>query len=76
MLKALNILEECKKLILNQTMIEDDFFDEAIKELKDIEHYAHFMSNCWVTDRPDLFEQQIKDELMWNTDFFKKKEFK
>ena len=66
-IKALTILERYKKLILGQTDLEAEEFDEAIKQLKDLEHYAHFTCGLWATDRPDL----LKDKrLFWQIDFW------
>ena len=69
-IKAIEILEQYSKLLLNQTMIEHEELESAIKQLKDLEHYAHFTSNLYATNIPDLFASQIENELMWNINFF------
>lgn len=76
-LKAITILEQYSKLLLNQTELEYEDLQEAIKQLKDLEHYSHYTSGCWATDRPDLFANQIKNELMFQLDFWNthKKEY-
>lgn len=69
-IKAIGILEQYSKLLLNETMIEYEELKSAIKQLEDLEHYAHFTSNLYATDKPDLFASQIENELMWNINFF------
>lgn len=70
-IKALTILETYKKLILNQTNLDLEEFNAAVKQLQDLEHYAHYTCGLWATDRPDLFANQIKADLMWQLDFWK-----
>lgn len=70
-LKAIAILEQYSKLLLNQTELSYEELQEAIKQLKDVEHYAVYTSGQWATDRPDLFANQIKAELMYQLDFWK-----
>lgn len=69
-LKAIQILEQYKKLLLNQTEITLEELELAIKQLKDVEHYTHYTTGCYATDKPDLFKSQIKSELMFKLDFW------
>ena len=73
--KALTILENFSKLLLNQTNIEYEELQEAIKQLKDLEHYSHFTSYLYVTDRPDKIPEDIKD-LFWQSVFWKTEDTK
>ena len=70
-IKAITILEQYSKLLLNETMLEYEELQAAIKELKDLEHFTHYTGGLWATDRPDLFANQIKAELMCQLDFWK-----
>ena len=69
-LKAIAILEQYRKLLLNQTDLSYEELQEAINQLKDLKHYAVYTSGQWATDRPDLFHNQIKAELMCQLDFW------
>lgn len=70
-MKAIQILERYGQLLLDQTMdITYEQLNEAIKELKDIEHYSHYTTGLWATDRPDLFKSQIDQELMYPLNFW------
>ena len=71
-LKAIAILEQYSKLLLNQTELSYEELQEAINQLKDVEHYAVYTSGLWATDRPDLFSNQIKNGLMYQLDFWGK----
>ena len=71
-LKAIAILEQYSKLLLNQTDLSYEELQEAINQLKDVEHYAVYTSGQWATDRPDLFSNQIKNGLMHQLDFWEK----
>ena len=71
-LKAIAILEQYSKLLLNQTDLSYEEFQEALNELKEIEHYSVYTSGQWATDRPDLFSNQIKNGLMHQLDFWEK----
>ena len=70
-IKAIAILEQYSKLLLNETHLEYEELQAAIKELKDLEHFTHYTGGLWATDRPDLFANQIKAELMCQLDFWK-----
>ena len=70
-LKAIAILEQYRKLLLNQTELSYEELQEAINQLEDVEHYAVYTSGQWATDRPDLFSNQIKNGLMHQLDFWK-----
>ena len=68
--KAIEILEQYSKLLLNETNISHEDLQYAINQLKDLEHYSIYTSGCWATDRPDLFANQIEAELMFQLDFW------
>ena len=70
-IKAIVILEQYSKLLLNETPLEYEELQAAIKELKDLEHFTHYTGGLWATDRPDLFTNQIKAEFMCQLDFWK-----
>ena len=70
-IKAIAILEQYYKLLLNQTTLEHKELQSAIKELKDLEHFTHYTGGLWATDRPDLFANQIKADIMHQIDFWK-----
>lgn len=67
---AITILETYRDLLLDQSNIKQDELQIAIKQLKDLEHYSHCTSGLWATDRPDLFQAQIKNELMYQLNFW------
>ena len=69
-LSALTILEDYGKLLLDQSTLEYEELQVAIKQLKDLEHFSHYTSGLWATDRPDLFQAQIKNELMYQINFW------
>ena len=69
-IKAIEILEQHSKLLLNQTDISYEDLQFAIKQLIDLHHYSIHTSGCWATDRPDLFANQIEAELMFQLDFW------
>ena len=69
-LYALTILEEQGKFLLDNTNLDDGVLQVAIKQLKDLEHFSHYTSGLWATDRPDLFQAQIKNELMYQLNFW------
>lgn len=71
-IKAITILEQYSKLLLNETTLEYEELQAAIKELKDLEHFTHYTGGQWATDRPDLFSNQIKNGLMHQLDFWEK----
>ena len=67
---ALNILLDYKHILLNKTNLEKEVLEAAVKQLQNLEHYAHYTCGLWATDRPDLFANQIKADLMWQLDFW------
>ena len=69
-LYALTILEEQGKVLLDNTDLDKDVLQVAIKQLKDLEHFSHYTAGLWATDRPDLFQAQIKNELMYYLNFW------
>ena len=69
-LKAIEILEQYSDLLLNQSNLDTDELQAAIKQLMDVQHYTHYTTGCYATDRPDLFKSQIKSELMFQLDFW------
>ena len=69
-LKAIEILEQYSDLLLNQSNLNRDELQAAIKQLMDIQHYTHYTAGCYATDRPDLFKSQIGSELMFQLDFW------
>ena len=69
-LYALTMLEEYGKFLLDNTDLDNEVLQVAIKQLKDLEHYSHYTSGLWATDRPDLFQAQIKNELMYPLNFW------
>ena len=69
-LYALTMLEEHGKFLLDNTDLDNEVMQVAIKKLKDLEHHSHYTSGLWATDRPDLFQAQIKNELMYQLNFW------
>ena len=69
-LYALTVLEDYGKLLLDNTDLDNEVLQVAIKQLKDLEHFSHYTSGLWATDRPDLFQAQIKNELMYQLNFW------
>lgn len=69
-LLSLTILEKYSKLLLNQSDIENEFLEIAIKQLKDLEHFSHYTSGLWCTDRPDLLTEKQKEKYFWEINFW------
>ena len=69
-LKAIEILEQYSDLLLNQSNLDTDELQAAIKQLMDVQHYTYYTTGCYATDRPDLFKSQIESELMFQLDFW------
>lgn len=69
-LHALIILKDYGKLLLDKSDITSEELQVAIKQLQDLEHYSHYTAGLWATDRPDLFQAQIKSELMYQLNFW------
>lgn len=69
-LKAIEILEQYSDLLINQSNLNRDELQAAIKQLMDVQHYIHYTTGCYATDRPDLFKTQIESELMFQLDFW------
>lgn len=70
-IKAITILEAYGKVLLeNIADFEYEELQEAIKQLKNLQHYINSTSGLWATDRPDLFANQINADLMWQLDFW------
>ena len=67
---ALTILEKYSQLLLDSSDLKSEELQEAIKQLKYLEHFSHYTSGLWATDRPDLFQAQIKNELMYQLNFW------
>ena len=69
-IKAITILEVYAKVLYNNTDLEYDDVQFALKQLKDLEHYTHYTCGLWCTDRPDL----LKDKsLFWEINFWDEK---
>jgi len=75
-LKGITILEAYGKVLLeNIADLEYEELQEAIKQLKDLEHYSHYTAGLWCTDRPDLLANYLKDEkIFWQIDFWEEDE--
>lgn len=71
-IKAIEILETYSKLLLNETQLEHMELQQAINQLKDLEHYAHYTAGLYATDRPELFKAQTQNELMFELNFWDK----
>lgn len=69
-LHALTILKSYGTLLLDKSDITSEELQVAIKQLQDLEHYSHYTAGLWATDRPDLFQAQIKNDLMWQISFW------
>lgn len=70
---ALTILEQYRKLLLDQSDLEYEELEKAITQLKDLEHFSHYTSGLWCTDRPDLLHEDDKEELFWQINFWDNK---
>lgn len=71
-LLALTMLEQYRKLLLDQSCLEYEDLDQTIKQLKDLEHYSHYTSGLWCTDRPDLLSDDFKKDYAWQINFWDK----
>lgn len=71
-LLALTMLEQYRKLLLNQSCLEYEELEKAIKQLKDLEHYSHYTSGLWCTYRPDLLGDDFKKDYAWQINFWDK----
>ena len=69
-LHALTILKDYGKLLLDKSDITSEELQTAIKQLQDLEHFSHYTAGLWATTRPDLFQAQIKSELMYQINFW------
>lgn len=73
-LLAITILEQYSKLLLNQTDLTYEELQKAIEQLLDVERYVDYTTGLWATDRPDLFNQQMQSDLLFELNFWDNKE--
>lgn len=69
--QAIKILEQVIKGSVNVHYTIKDIQD-AIKQVKDLEHYSHYTSGLWCTDRPDLLSDDFKKDYAWQINFWEK----
>ena len=67
---GIKILEQVLKGSVNIHYTIKDI-QNAIKQIKDLEHYSHYTSGLWCTDRPDLLSDNFKKDYAWQIDFWK-----
>jgi len=67
---ALTVLKEHSRLLLDHSFLELEKLQMAIRQLQDLEHFSHYTAGLWATDRPDLFQAQIKNDLMYQLNFW------
>lgn len=73
-LLAINLLEQHSTLLLDQTDLTYDELQTAIEQLLDAERYVDYTTGLWATDRPDLFNQQMQSDLLFELNFWGNKE--
>lgn len=59
-----NIKEDHNVRFLEETL------EKAIKQVEDLEHFSHYTSGLWCTDRPDLLDNTFKKKYIWQINFW------
>ncbi len=69
-IKALTILECLGELLVNESVLTFEELEQSKKQLRELEHYSHFSSHLWVTDRPDIIPSELKDKYFFENKFW------
>ena len=69
-IKALTILECLGELLINESVLTLEELEQSKKQLRGIEHYIHFSSHLWATDRPDIINSALKDMYFFENKFW------
>ena len=75
-IKALTILECLGELLINESVLTLEELEQSKKQLKELEHYSHFSSHLWATDRPDVIPSELKDKYFFENKFWNYKKEK